>query len=88
MGYELRIDPRAEHDLRRLDRDAATRVASALRRLSSEAESARHYALTGPLRGLYRIRAGDYRALYQLDHDARAVIVLEVGHRSEAYREK
>lgn len=34
----------------------------------------------------YRLRAGDWRAIYVVDDEARAVTVLKVGHRREVYR--
>ncbi|MGH8681369.1 MAG: type II toxin-antitoxin system RelE family toxin [Burkholderiales bacterium] len=34
----------------------------------------------------YRIRQGDYRAVYTIDGRARVVRVIKVGHRREVYR--
>lgn len=34
----------------------------------------------------YRIRRGDYRAIYEVDEQAREVTVTKVAHRREAYR--
>lgn len=36
--------------------------------------------------GSYRIRVNDYRVRYDVDDDARTVIVLLVAHRREVYR--
>ena len=41
--------------------------------------------LAGRLRGLLRLRVGDYRALYTLDRENRRIIVRAVGHRSDVY---
>ena len=35
---------------------------------------------------LYRLRAGDYRIIYQIDDDRLTVLVVRVGHRREIYR--
>jgi len=35
---------------------------------------------------LYRIRVGDYRVIYTIDHQAKQVIVHYVRHRRDAYR--
>lgn len=43
-------------------------------------------ALRGTLRGLYRYRIGDYRAICDIQEDRLVVLVLEVGHREEIYR--
>ncbi|MFH1619912.1 MAG: type II toxin-antitoxin system RelE/ParE family toxin [bacterium] len=34
----------------------------------------------------YRIRTGNYRALYSIDDHKRSVLVLSIGHRKEIYR--
>jgi mRNA interferase RelE/StbE len=34
----------------------------------------------------YRIRQGDYRAVYTIDDRARVVLLVKVGHRREVYR--
>ncbi|MDE2696027.1 MAG: type II toxin-antitoxin system RelE/ParE family toxin [Chloroflexota bacterium] len=34
----------------------------------------------------YRIRVGDYRVIYEIDHEQGIVIVVSVQHRSRAYR--
>jgi mRNA interferase RelE/StbE len=35
---------------------------------------------------LYRLRAGDFRILYQVDDDKKMVVIVKVGHRREVYR--
>ncbi len=42
--------------------------------------------LSGLLRGLYRFRVGDYRAICDIQEGRLIVLVLEVGHRGEIYR--
>ena len=36
--------------------------------------------------GTWRIRVGDYRIIYEIDDDRRAVEILKVAHRRESYR--
>jgi mRNA interferase RelE/StbE len=36
---------------------------------------------------LYRLRIGDYRAVYQLRHKELVVLILKVAHRKDAYKE-
>jgi len=42
--------------------------------------------LTGPLKGLFRLRAGDYRILYQVAARTKIVYVVRIAHRKEAYQ--
>lgn len=43
------------------------------------------YALRGKLRGLYSLRVGSYRVLYQLTDGGRTIRVAAVRHRSISY---
>jgi mRNA interferase RelE/StbE len=35
---------------------------------------------------LYRVRAGDYRVIYQIQDNILLVLVVKIGHRREVYR--
>jgi mRNA interferase RelE/StbE len=35
---------------------------------------------------LYRIRIGDYRVLYEVDHQTSVVTIIMIGHRRDVYR--
>ena len=86
MSYEVEFTDLANDDLASLD----NRIGESVRRKIAEmAESAaiwRHRALTGPLRGYYRLRVGDYRVQYVLNRSERKIAVHRVQHRSDAYR--
>lgn len=43
-------------------------------------------ALKDDLEGLWSARRGTYRVLYRIDDERRAVVVLRVAHRRDAYR--
>ena len=73
MIYSVELTDRAEDDLSRLDQTVAQRVERRLRRL------------TGRHAGKFRLRIGDYRALYWLDRVNRRVVVESIGHRSDVY---
>jgi mRNA interferase RelE/StbE len=42
--------------------------------------------LFGPLEGCRGARRGTYRVIYRIDDDAGSVHVLDIAHRSDAYR--
>ena len=50
-----------------------------------EREPRAGHALRGKLRGLYSLRVGAYRILYQLTDDGRTVRVAAIRHRAAAY---
>ena len=86
MTYHVEFASGADDDLPRLDTPVARRVRGRLDRLAENAESVPHEGLSGQLRGLFKIRVGDYRVIYSLDRENRRVTILAVGHRSEIYR--
>jgi mRNA interferase RelE/StbE len=87
MAYRLELTSEAINDLRRIDRTQAQRIMKKLFQLAKNAEIVSHYALKEPFKGLYRIRIGDYRAQYALDHKEQVLIVEGIGHRRDVYDE-
>lgn len=85
MGYALEYTAGAEADLSRLDRQVGGRARRRLLRLAENAEVLVHESLTGQWQGYYRLRIGNYRAIYDLDRDNRRIVVERVRHRSVAY---
>lgn len=86
IPYSVEFHANAADDLTRLDTEPARRVRGKLDELAVNAETIRHQALTGRLRGLFRTRVGDYRILYTLDRQTRRIIVRAVAHRRDVYR--
>ena len=41
-----------------------------------------------PVEVAYRIRVTDYRAIYTIQDDVITIVILDIEHRSEAYRKK
>lgn len=86
--FEIRVLADAADELRRLDARAADQVAARLHWLAEHAVHVRHRSLTGSLQGLYRLRSGDYRVIYQVLTAERAIVVHAVGHRRDVYRRR
>lgn len=85
MTYRVFDKPAAERDLAKLPRDVLRRVSDRISRLAENPRPPGSEKLKGE-EDLYRIRVGDYRVLYEIDDEARAVWVARVRHRRDAYR--
>ena len=85
MAYSILIRPAAIRDLKALPPDARGRVERALDRLVDDPRppGARKLARVNDE---WRLRVGDYRALYFINDSQRQVVVARVAHRREAYR--
>ena len=84
MSYDVRWTPRALKEADRLDARIRARVFDAVGGLSVNPRSVAVKKLVAR-RDLYRLRVGDIRVLFEIHDGALVVLVLSVGHRSEAY---
>jgi len=87
--YEIRLHPSVVKSLERLEPKLRERIRSAPRRLGEnpyEARSGVDIARLAGTRGrhdLYRLRVGDYRAIYAIE--GRVVYVTDLFHRGKGY---
>jgi len=84
-SYRIRLKRSVEKDLRRLPRAHLPRVLNAIDQLSSDPHPRGAVKLSGA-EMLYRVRAGDYRIIYEVDTVASEVTIHYLRHRREAYR--
>lgn len=88
VTYYVDFSPEAETSLSRLDKQMAQRVLDRIRWLSLHVEDVNHKALTGRLRGAYKLRVGDYRVVYELKHKDTILTIRFIGRRSEVYERR
>lgn len=86
--YRVELTPSAEANLGRLNAPAAQRVLKRLRWLAENFETIRPEVLTGQWRGMFKLRAGDYRVLYTCNRINQKIVVHFVKHRREVYKIK
>jgi len=70
-------------DFERLDRSIQNRVLKKISWLSEHFADLVPEALSGELSGTYKIRIGDWRAIYTIEKDA--IIIHAIGHRKNIY---
>lgn len=87
MTYRIEFSATAVRQLRKLDGRAQRRVQAAVELLAQEPRPAGAKKLVGG-NGEWRVRTGDYRIVYEIDDGVLVVLVLAVGHRREAYRQR
>ena len=80
------ITTEAEEDVDALDKIVRQRVLGRLKWLQSNFENIVPIPLSGEWRGFFKLRIGDWRAIYEIDILKREVIVHAVGHRSQIYK--
>ena len=75
MAYKLEFNRKADREFRRLDRAIQERLAQALEALEGDPRPRGARKLTAPGPPRYRIRVGDYRAVYPRARERGAGIV-------------
>lgn len=82
--YRVEVATRARRDLERLSPTLAERLGRVMSALAADPRPRSSEKLAGL--EAYRVRAGDYRVIYEVDDRMRLVIVSRIRHRREVYR--
>lgn len=83
--YEILLERRAEKDLKKLPSELFQRLIAKIQSLSENPKPQGSRKITGSKRD-WRIRIGDYRAIYEIDEKEKLVKIMRIRHRREAYR--
>ncbi len=84
--YKLTFIPEVENDLKPLDISIRKRILGKVQWLSNHAHELPHEPLSGQWAGTYKLRVGDYRIVYDINHKQKTLIVYAIGHRREIYK--
>ena len=83
--YTVELHPEAQDSLRRLSKLQAQRILTKIRWLAENFAQISHETLTGEFRGLFKLRVGDYRVIYSVDHREQRIVIHLIGHRRNIY---
>jgi len=86
--HHVHILKSASRDLARLDKLVGRRIVQRINWLTENLNDIRPEALTGDLAGLYKLRVGDYRVIYEVIHKEKSIVIHAIGHRGEIYRKR
>ena len=86
MEYRIILSPRADKEMRKLERSIHQKIDRALFKLQNNPFVAKKKFLDDERLADFRIRIGDYRVLYDIYPDDKVVYVLRIGHRKDIYR--
>lgn len=81
MAFTVLLHPRASTFLEDVDEVLRDRIRKKLRTLSQMPERGERLKHSD----FWRLRIGDYRAIYEIDSSLNRVIVLFIGHRKDVY---
>jgi mRNA interferase RelE/StbE len=84
--YIVRILKPAIRELEKLDKKVGQRMVKRIEWLAGNLDKINPIALKGDLAGLYKLREGDYRIVYQILRGEKVIIIHSIGHRREVYK--
>jgi mRNA interferase RelE/StbE len=87
--WKISIDRRALKSLRSVGAQDRARIAAFIERRLSVIEDPRSIgeALAGKLSPFWKYRVGDYRLIARLEDAQVYILILQIGHRREIYRQ-
>ena len=85
MSFSVILPRSVQKQLARLDTVVAERIEKSLLQLQKNPRPAGAKKLKG--REGWRIRVGDYRVIYEIHDKILQIIVIEIGHRRDVYRD-
>ena len=85
MAYTIRFSRPAEREFGRLDGEIRRRLHPRIQALADDPRPAGAKKLKGR-DDLWRIRAGDYRIVYEVRDQILVVLIVRVAHRRDVYR--
>lgn len=81
MNHEVLLHPKADDFLENADNGLQRRIKKKLKTLSSRPKKGKKLKHSD----FWRLRIGDYRAIYKINQNDKKVIVLFIGHRKDVY---
>jgi mRNA interferase RelE/StbE len=86
VSYTVRFTPKAAKQVGKLDSVVAQRIRIFLEQKLSQLENPRQLGKKLVNEEFWRYRVGDYRILTFIDDDQILVLIVEVAHRREVYK--
>jgi mRNA interferase RelE/StbE len=84
-SFKVQLKPAVQKDFRKIPQKILSRILKVIEGLEQDPFPSQAAKLTDTDR-FYRLRVGDYRVIYEVEAEARTIIVHYVRHRSEVYR--
>jgi mRNA interferase RelE/StbE len=85
MSYVIEYEPEAISDLEKLTQTVRERVVKKINWLAENFDQVKPQSLTADLSGFFKLRVGDYRVIYEFNHEEKIIFIDRIGHRREVY---
>ncbi len=86
VNYKLDFSDEGKISFSSLDKAVAQRILNKLKWLTQKIEAISPLPLKWKYEGLFKLRIGDWRVIYDIDRDQKIITVHKAGHRREIYK--
>ncbi len=86
MAYNVIWHEGTLKDLKKLNRTSVKKIVAKVKNYLIQDPVKLGTPLKGNLKGLYRYRIGEYRAIYVIDQAEKKIIILKINHRRKIYK--
>ena len=85
MSFSIEYDKQPLHFLRKLDKQPAKRILDKIDELLLVAAFPHQAKTIIGEHGVFRIRIGDYRALYRVNYSVQKIVIFKIEKRAKVY---
>ena len=85
MTYDIQFTNAANKQFKKLSKVVQRQIKPVIDTLANNPRPHGYIELHGKLKGLYRVRSGDYRIIYTVSDQTLLVLVLKIGDRNDIY---
>lgn len=86
MSYRVTWERNATDSLDTLDVNVIQRIIVRINWLATNLDNIKPHALTGTLKGYFKLRVGHYRVIYSINRREKELVIEYVGHRRDIYK--
>ncbi|MCK4319007.1 type II toxin-antitoxin system RelE/ParE family toxin [Candidatus Micrarchaeota archaeon] len=83
MMYRIIFSDSAKKQLKKLNKEVQKRIVSAIERIRIRPEV---FVTRLVDEDIYRLRAGDYRVLLEIEKNELIILIIKIGHRKNIYK--
>ncbi|MCK4575312.1 type II toxin-antitoxin system RelE/ParE family toxin [candidate division WOR-3 bacterium] len=85
--YKVEFLTTAFNELKKLDKIISQRIMDKIHWMADNFESIIPEILTANLKGMYKLRVGDWRIIYTVNQKTKVITIHMIGHRKEIYKQ-
>lgn len=88
VSWRFEISDKAEDDLERIGEPVKIRILEKVKWFRDNFKQVKHLPLGGKWQGLFKLRVGDWRIVYEIEYEKRLVTIHAIDRRDKIYKRR